>query len=238
VSSFSVIIFTVNAGNLHCCFSYLLICGQRQGKAGELQNSRELANMPGLRTYLPKLADYTGAGVDTLNEWLRMLVSGGVFPVRAGRGPGSGVELSPKTLSVLILALLGSKDRRDVAEATRLLLKSKPARNRWCPITGATSLRDAIVIGLEGRGVHEGKPVKLYQIQVWRGSGTAILYWSGDAKLFGEFKIVPISFSATRDLQAIGKQFSVGATLHDQAIAKIVEDLKAYNVGAGAEGPN
>jgi len=103
-----------------------------------------------------------------------------------------------------------------------MLCKAKPTKYRRCPVTGADNLRDAIAIGLEGRGLLDSKTGSLWQIIVFRGRGVATLYWR-----MADGEILPIAFSTTNEIA--NDLFAVDAVLHGAAVEKIVSDLKLLN---------
>jgi len=178
--------------------------------------------MTALKTYLPTLAKDLGKSTEKFNEWLRALVAGKALLPRPGRGPGSGVELTAKSLATFLLALLASDFRNHAVELAKMLCKAKPTKYRRCPVTGADNLRDAIAIGLEGRGLLDSKTGSLWQIIVFRGRGVATLYWR-----MADGEILPIAFSTTNEIA--NDLFAVDAVLHGAAVEKIVSDLKLLN---------
>jgi hypothetical protein len=185
----------------------------------------------GLKTYFPTLAEYVGASPVQLNEWMRALVSVGALSARPGRGPGSGVELSATSVSVLLLALLSSDIRNEAAEWARKLSKAKPLPQRQCSITGARTLRDAIARGLEGKGLYDGRAASLAQINVERGEGIATLRWN---YLEGAYVNLPFSL-AIQDPFAKEKR-TVTATLHSEPLRRIAEDLTMYELASSPKG--
>jgi hypothetical protein len=175
--------------------------------------------MTALKTYLPTLAADLGRNTEQLNEWLRALVAGKALSPREGRGPGSGVELTPTSVATFLLALLSSDIRNEAVGLAKAISKAKP-KSPPCPITGMSNLRDAIAVGLEGRGFLDGKPASLHQILLFRGKGVVVLYWRlADGEPF------PISFSTKATIDH--DQLAVNAVLHDKAIEKIIIDLRA-----------
>ncbi|WP_247473947.1 hypothetical protein [Bradyrhizobium sp. 30] len=61
----------------------------------------------------------------SLYERQRELVRGGLLPVRQGRGPGSGVPLTPDTLAIFLIGLLATDGLTDLVEHTSALCSAK-----------------------------------------------------------------------------------------------------------------
>jgi hypothetical protein len=135
--------------------------------------------MTALRTYFPTLAARLGESAVQFNQWLQALVAAGVLLPRPGLGPGSGVELSGKSLATFLLAVLASDNRGEAVERAKELVRYVPAEKTGrCRFTGATNLRDAIATALEKRLGPSDKPIFLQEIQLHRGPrNVVVLHW-------------------------------------------------------------
>jgi hypothetical protein len=86
--------------------------------------------MIGLRTFLKDFAATTKlAPFDTLYERQRELVRCDLLPSIKGRGPGSGVPLSPDTLATFLISVLATDKLADLGERTAALCKAMPVIN-------------------------------------------------------------------------------------------------------------
>ena len=77
--------------------------------------------MSSLKTFLYEIANNLQVSPASLYERQRELVRHGLLPVREGRGPGSGVPLTPGTLATFLIGLLGTDSLTDLAKHTAAL---------------------------------------------------------------------------------------------------------------------
>jgi hypothetical protein len=103
--------------------------------------------MSSLKSFLPKLAPVLGSTADTLYERQRAAVRLGLLRPVAGRGRGSGVELSADSVAVLLICLgaaagLSEVDGRIVKYCNAAAFTDRPSGT--CPLTGEKKLRSAI----------------------------------------------------------------------------------------------
>lgn len=82
--------------------------------------------MIGLKAFLNVIAEWSEEPFDSLYERQRELVRCGLLPVRPGRGPGSGVPLTPETLATFLIGLLATDSLSDLARRTAQLSAAKP----------------------------------------------------------------------------------------------------------------
>jgi hypothetical protein len=135
--------------------------------------------MTALKTYFPTLAERLGESAVKYNQWLQALVAAGVLSPRPGLGPGSGVELSGRSLATFLLAVLASDSRSEAVARAKELVRYVPAEKRGrCQFTGATNLRDAIATVLEKPLGPPEKRIFLQEIKLHRGPrNVVVLHW-------------------------------------------------------------
>ena len=100
--------------------------------------------MSGLKTYLPRLAGVLGITSAALYERQRALVRLGLLSSDQGRGPGSGVKMTPDNLAALLLALAVTDNLSDTDERVGLLCEAKFESGGQCRFTKQTTLRSAV----------------------------------------------------------------------------------------------
>lgn len=117
----------------------------------------------------------------SLYERQRELVRGGLLPVREGRGPGSGVPLTPDTLATFIIGLLATDGLTDLVEHTsalcsaRTLIVSKHTKETRYGNTFQSDLAKALVGSGEftGKDASDNSAFPCAGVQVtrhWRGA--------------------------------------------------------------------
>ncbi len=74
--------------------------------------------MTSLKTYTAKLAELLGISPAVIYERQRALVKAGLLIYDKGRGPGSGVKVTPESVATLILATLSANNLAETAERT------------------------------------------------------------------------------------------------------------------------
>jgi hypothetical protein len=142
--------------------------------------------MIGLKLFLKEFSHLTGGELshDALYARQRELTRCGLFPVREGRGPGSGVPLSADTLAVFLIGLLATDSLTDLGERTAQLCDARPLDfpkgGGWGTRRSRATFRSDVAKALMGSriagfraGEDLGPDVKQYAgIQVtwhWRG---------------------------------------------------------------------
>jgi hypothetical protein len=136
--------------------------------------------MSSLKTFLHRIAGRLQVSPAALYERQRELVRHGLLPVREGRGPGSGVPLTPETVATFLIGLLATDSLTDLAEHTASLCSAKPLmidRSKRSTRRGRTFHSDLTqaLLDSEFTGVDLDTPIKLRcaGIQVtrhWRGT--------------------------------------------------------------------
>src|ERR1700704_5864556 len=99
--------------------------------------------MASLKLFLPQLAAVLQVNPHTLYERQRVLMREGLLPVVPGRGPGSGVHVSPKSVAALLVSILATDALTQAGADTRKLARAKQNENR-CPLTGETRFQNAL----------------------------------------------------------------------------------------------
>jgi hypothetical protein len=98
--------------------------------------------MAGLKGYIPALARLLGTTPAALYERQRALVRAGLIEAEEGRGPGSGVRATPKTVALLLIAELCTTVLGEVPQRTRALARAKPVMGK-CHFTRADTFLSA-----------------------------------------------------------------------------------------------
>ncbi len=86
--------------------------------------------MLGLKKFLPHLSKLLFLSKGALYARQRELVRVGLLENVEGRGPGSGVRLTPETVGMLLIAVLSTDNLSEVAEKTKALVNLKPSVKR------------------------------------------------------------------------------------------------------------
>ncbi len=102
--------------------------------------------MSSLTSYTPTLAKLVGLDGVALYERQRSLVRVGLLEPE-GRGPGRGVQATPKAVALLLISALATDRLVDAAVRTRDLAAAVPKNGR-CPLTGRTTFLDALTAAL------------------------------------------------------------------------------------------
>lgn len=128
--------------------------------------------MASLKGYIPKLANLLGMTPALLYERQRELVRSGLLVGKQGRGPGSGVEATPMSVAVLLIAATASNElsettakARELSETVRRrgkgrfleaiseLLGSSSKAETVAAITISRSYPHAKIVWRQGRGL-------------------------------------------------------------------------------------
>jgi hypothetical protein len=123
-----------------------------------------------LKGLIPKLAEEVEMTPAALYERQRALVRAGLLQGEAGRGPGSGVRATPKSVALLLISLTGSHSETEEHSKIVAGLKSE-----GCSLTGETTFANALAAALAS----EDTAQRIRWIEVERGgskTGAAIVY--------------------------------------------------------------
>lgn len=96
-----------------------------------------------LKSLLPALSDALGDSEAALYERQRALVRAGLLEFVPGHGPGSGVRATPESISVLLIGMLATMSLSEAADKAREIMSAQAAHG-GCPLTGATTFKDAL----------------------------------------------------------------------------------------------
>lgn len=103
-----------------------------------------------LKSYVPRLAQLLNMTPDSLYERQRALVREGLLTPEPGRGPGSGVQLTPESVAILLIALLATDSLSRIADQIRDVANSTSfdfdtGAFKPCNLTAKTTFKDALV---------------------------------------------------------------------------------------------
>ncbi len=107
--------------------------------------------MASLTSFLPNIP-YFGLSVPALYERQRALVRLGHLPRPVGRGRGAGVDATPKSVAILIVAIMATDNLSDLDGRVKRLANAKPDpakyRDGRCELTGASNFAETMEICL------------------------------------------------------------------------------------------
>ena len=98
-----------------------------------------------LKAYIPTLAQYLSVSPDALYEKQRTLIRSGLLVPVAGRGPGSGVKVSPVAVSLLTMSVLSTEGLADIDPSVRRLGSAR-AEKSACSLSGSIEFGQALEI--------------------------------------------------------------------------------------------
>ena len=174
-----------------------------------------------LKAYAPRLAWRLGTTPAALYERQRALVREGMLDQSAGRGPGSGVQVGPYPVALLLVAVLATDSLSETAERVRIFAAAKAINpNGLCPLTGQQTFVEAVA-----RVLNKGQPHwrKIQSITVRRTSGHGVIA-SGD-NLSHTDSIFAAQVPIDAKLRA-STRLEVNAMLTRDLIIEIATDLQ------------
>lgn len=176
-----------------------------------------------LKAYAPLLARRLGTTPAALYERQRALVRAGMLDQSAGRGPGSGVQVGPYPVALLLVAVLATDSLSETAEKVRIFAAAKASTpNGLCPLTGERTFVEAVAHLLDGGQPH------LRKIQ-----GVTVRRTSGHGVITSEDKLSHTDSIFTAQVTIDGKRAStrlvVNAMLTRGLIIDIAGDLKQFS---------
>lgn len=110
--------------------------------------------MPSLKSFLVAFSAATNISPVALYERQRALVRHGVLIPIAGRGPGSGVELSSYSVATLMIACAAAPSLSDVDGRITEYCEA-PSIGKKCPLTEKKTFREAVQKILEDKAIME-----------------------------------------------------------------------------------
>ena len=132
-----------------------------------------------LKAYAPLLARRLDTTPAALYERQRALVRHGILEQSAGRGPGSGVQLGPYPVALLLVAVLATDSLSETPDKVRIFATAKSiAADGLCPLTRQRTFVEAIALVLDPAHEHWRKMVN---ITVHRTRATAAIKY-GDSR--------------------------------------------------------
>jgi hypothetical protein len=98
-----------------------------------------------MKAYTPLLAWRLGTTPAALYERQRALVREGMLEQSEGRGPGSGVQVGPYQVALLLVAVLATDSLSETEDKVRILATAKSiAKGAICPLTGESTFVEAV----------------------------------------------------------------------------------------------
>jgi|SRR6516164_8218004 len=108
--------------------------------------------MGSLKLFIPSLAEVLGVNRHSLYERQRVLMHENIITTIPGRGPGSGVRVSPRSVGVLLISFLATDGLTDAGPVTRELAQAKYIEDPYdepdSPRRAARTFRAAIINAL------------------------------------------------------------------------------------------
>jgi hypothetical protein len=101
-----------------------------------------------LKSLIPQLAHILGVTPAALYERQRALVRANLMESRAGRGPGSGVRATSKSISLLLISLLATDSLSETEELTKIFTRLRSTKGA-CPFTGKRTFGSAVAAVFE-----------------------------------------------------------------------------------------
>jgi hypothetical protein len=175
-----------------------------------------------LKAYAPHLAWRLDTTPAALYERQRALVRDGMLEQPEGHGPGSGVQLGPYPVALLLVAVLATDSLSETAEKIRIFATAKSiAADGFCPLTGEPTFAEAIARVLDM--AHHQHWRKIVNITVHRTSGSSLIKYednggSTDSVFATRLRIGPRLRAPTK--------LMVDAVLTRDLIIAIAMDLK------------
>ena len=164
--------------------------------------------MAGLKTYLPPLSVLLDTSPTALYERQRVLTRlMESVDVVEGRGPGSGVRATNRTVTLLLIAVLSTESLVETYERT-IVIGAAKAVNATCPLTGKAFFSHALAAILAEQMLSD----KVVEVTVRRSLGLASIKYKTGRK----FQVSEFRSSAARETA-----FIVDATLSGGAIGAI-----------------
>jgi hypothetical protein len=173
------------------------------------------------KAYAPLLAWRLGTTPAALYERQRALVRDGMLHHSGGRGPGSGVQVGPYPVALLLVAVLATDSLSETPEKVRIFAAAKASTTDGvCPLTRERTFVEAVA-----RVLDRGQPHwrKIQGITVRRTSGHGVIA-SGDSRSHTDSIFaaqVPIDAKPRASTRLV-----VNAMLTRSLIIDIATDLK------------
>lgn len=171
--------------------------------------------MGSLKALTKTMAGALGLTPDALYERQRVLVSLNLLKPEKGRGPGSGVRATPKTVALLLISVLAANGLSDVAASAAAIAGSKLTGRKRGPFDQDATFVDALEWALSS-------PTNANSVaSVSVSHGRAYIHFTRSKPKLVSFG--DVEFSA--DLE-------FGVRLRGAALKRIAESLDELNDGA------
>jgi hypothetical protein len=126
-----------------------------------------------LKAFAPLLAWRLGTTPAALYERQRALVRAGILEQSEGRGPGSGVQLGPYPVALLLVAVLATDSLSETIDKVRTFATAKSiAPDGLCPLTRKPTFVEALALLLD---YAHGHWRKMINVTVHRTRATAAI---------------------------------------------------------------
>jgi hypothetical protein len=132
-----------------------------------------------LKAYAPLLASRLGTTPAALYERQRALVRDGILEHSEGRGPGSGVQLGPYPVALLLVAVLATDSLSETVDKVRTFATAKSiAADGLCPLTRKPTFVEALALLLD---YAHGHWRKMINVTVHRTRATAAIEYKDNS---------------------------------------------------------
>lgn len=128
-----------------------------------------------LKSTFSALAPILGETPDTLYGWQRAMVREGILDAVPGRGPGSGVAASPKTMAQFLIGACCHASRSENAPLVTAVTMAT-ALTGPCALTGRRNFGDALTAILEDAGLAS----RVFQVTISATAGGAGIVFDKD----------------------------------------------------------
>jgi hypothetical protein len=174
-----------------------------------------------LKAYVPLLARRLGTTPAALYERQRALVRDGILGHVEGRGPGSGVQVGPYQVALLLVAVLATDSLSETGDKVRVLATAKSiAKGAICLLTREPTFVEAVARVLDMTRDYWRNTVS---IAVRRTTGSASITYSD--KLRSGVSVFEAQIPHDAQLRA-PTSLKVDATLTRDLVIAIASDLK------------
>ena len=103
-----------------------------------------------LKGLISHVSALTGMSEAAVYERQRALVRAGLLKTERGRGPGSGVRGTPKSVALLLISLLTTGNLSEAGVSTRIFANLENKEGS-CPLTGKRTFAEAVTAILESK---------------------------------------------------------------------------------------
>jgi hypothetical protein len=174
-----------------------------------------------LKAYAPLLAWRLDTTPAALYERQRALVRDGILEQSEGRGPGSGVQLGPYPVALLLVAVLATDSLSETADRVRIFATARSiGADGLCPLTRKPTFVEAIALVLDPAHEHWRK---MMNITVHRTRAAGVIKYRDNR---GSTDSVFAAQVGVHAKQQAATKLLVDAMLTRELIIDIAMDLK------------